>query len=80
MDILSFLIIGGIAGWLAGKIMKGSGYGLWANVGIGVVGAMIGGYLLGQFGMQMEGLIERLLTATVGAVLLLWLAKLISES
>lgn len=80
MDILSFLIIGGIAGWLAGKIMKGSGYGLWANIGIGVVGALIGGYLLGQFGMQMEGLIERLLTATVGAVLLLWLAKLINES
>jgi uncharacterized membrane protein YeaQ/YmgE (transglycosylase-associated protein family) len=80
MDILSFLIIGGIAGWLAGKIMKGSGYGLWANIGIGVVGALIGGTLLGQFGMHMEGLIERLLTATVGAVLLLWLAKLINQS
>jgi uncharacterized membrane protein YeaQ/YmgE (transglycosylase-associated protein family) len=80
MDILSFLIIGGIAGWLAGKIMKGSGYGLWANIGIGVVGALVGGFLLGQVGMQMEGLVGRLLTATVGAVLLLWLAKLVNKS
>ena len=79
MQILSFLIIGGIAGWLAGKIMKGSGFGLWANIGIGVVGALLGGFLLGQFGMRPEGLIGRVLTATVGAVMLLWLAKLVNK-
>ncbi len=79
MQILSFLIIGGIAGWLAGKIMKGSGFGLWANIGIGVVGALLGGTLLGQFGIRMEGLIGRLLTATAGAVMLLWLAKLVNK-
>ncbi len=80
MHIVFFLIIGGIAGWLAAKIMRGRGLGVWANIAVGVLGALLGGTLLGQLGMRMEGLIGQLLTATLGAVLLLWVAKLINKT
>ena len=80
MNIVFLLLIGGIAGWLAGKIMQGRGLGLWANMGVGVVGALLGGTLLRQLGLEMSGLLGQLLTATVGAVALLWLAKMINKS
>ncbi len=80
MNIVLFLLIGGIAGWLAGKIMKGRGFGLWPNIAVGVLGALIGGSLFRQLGIEMHGLIGQLLTATVGAVALLWLAKLINKT
>jgi uncharacterized membrane protein YeaQ/YmgE (transglycosylase-associated protein family) len=80
MDIVLYLLIGGVAGWLAGKIMKGRGLGLWANIAVGVVGAVLGGMLFRQLGIEMSGLIGRLLTATTGAVALLWLAKLINKT
>jgi uncharacterized membrane protein YeaQ/YmgE (transglycosylase-associated protein family) len=80
MNIVFLLLIGGIAGWLAGKIMKGRGLGLWANMGIGVVGALLGGAVLGQLGIEMHGPVGQLLTATVGAVALLWLAKMINKN
>ncbi len=80
MNIVPLLLIGGIAGWLAGKIMRGRGLGLWANIAVGVVGALLGGTLLAQLGMQMHGPIGQLLTATIGAVALLWLAKLINKT
>lgn len=80
MNIVPLLLIGGIAGWLAGKIMRGRGLGLWANIAVGVVGALLGSTLLAQLGMQMHGPIGQLLTATIGAVALLWLAKLINKT
>ena len=80
MNIVPLLLIGGIAGWLAGKIMRGRGLGLWANIAVGVVGALLGSTLLTQLGMQMHGPIGQLLTATIGAVALLWLAKLINKT
>jgi uncharacterized membrane protein YeaQ/YmgE (transglycosylase-associated protein family) len=73
MDILIFLAIGAVAGWLAGKIMKGSGYGLLANIIIGVIGAVLGGILFGLLGLKAGGLIGAIVTATVGAVLLLFI-------
>ncbi len=79
MNIVFFLIIGAIAGWLAAKVMRGRGLGLWINMGLGVVGAVLGGTLLGQLEMRAEGPIEQLLTATVGAVILLWVAGLIKK-
>lgn len=80
MNIVFFLLIGGMAGWLAGKIMKGRGLGVWANIAVGVVGAVLGGTLFDQLGIQMQGPIGQLLTATIGAVALLWLAKLIDKT
>lgn len=79
MNIVFFLIIGAIAGWLAAKVMQGRGLGLWINMGLGVIGAVLGGTLLEQLDMQVEGAIEQLLTATVGAVIVLWLAGLIKK-
>lgn len=80
MNIVFFLLIGGFAGWLAGKIMKGRGLGLWTNIVVGVVGALLGGTLFEQLGIQMDGPVGQLLTATIGAVALLWLAKLIDKT
>ena len=80
MNIVFLLLIGGIAGWLAGKIMRGRGLGLWANMGVGVVGALLGNTLFGQLGIEMHGPVSQLLTATVGAVALLWLAKIVNKT
>ncbi|MDX1459404.1 MAG: GlsB/YeaQ/YmgE family stress response membrane protein [Marinobacter sp.] len=71
MNLILFLIIGGVAGWLAGLIMKGRGFGVLANVGIGIVGSFIGGILFRLLGLASQGAVGELVTATVGAVLLL---------
>lgn len=73
MNFLYFLIIGAIAGFLAGKFMKGEGAGLWMNLVIGIVGAVLGGFLFGLLGFEAGGLIAELVVAFVGAVVLLWL-------
>ena len=81
MDIIIFLAIGAIAGWLAGLIFKGGGFGLLWNIIIGIVGGIIGGWLLGPFfyGIISEEIIAGILTAVVGAIILLWIASLISK-
>ena len=79
MDFLLFLLIGGVAGWLAGLFMKGSGSGLIVNILIGIVGGVLGGWLFGLLGLQSVGLIGSLVTATVGAIVLLFLARLIMK-
>jgi uncharacterized membrane protein YeaQ/YmgE (transglycosylase-associated protein family) len=73
MDIVWFVVIGGAAGWLAGKFMKGGGFGLFGNVVVGVVGAVIGGFLFGLLGLRTDGsLVGALVTSFVGAVVLLF--------
>lgn len=72
VNLIYFLIIGLIAGWLAGQIMKGRGFGLGGNLVVGVIGALVGGFLFGVFGVSTSGTIGSLVTATVGAVVLLW--------
>ncbi|TFV61048.1 GlsB/YeaQ/YmgE family stress response membrane protein [Mycobacterium sp. PS03-16] len=71
---IGYIIIGAIAGWIAGKIMKGSGSGLLMNIVIGVVGALLGGFLLSFFvDTASGGWWFTLFTAILGAVLLLWI-------
>lgn len=77
MDILWFLLVGLIAGWLAGKIMKGGGYGLVGDLVVGVIGAVLGGYLFGLLGINAGGLIGAIITALVGAIVLIYLLRLI---
>lgn len=72
MDFIWFLIIGGIAGWIAGEIVRGDGFGIIANIVVGIIGAVLGGFLFGLFGLEGEGLLGSLLTATVGAIVLLF--------
>ena len=69
--LVIFLAIGALAGWLAGKLMKGHGFGLPMNIVVGVVGALIGGFVFRLLGIVTFGLIGSIITATAGAVLLL---------
>ena len=79
MAFLWYLIIGGFAGFLAGKIMKGEGFGLLGNIGIGIVGGIIGGWVFGLLGFSSNGLLGSLITAVVGAIILLWIIKKIQN-
>ena len=77
MGILWFIIIGAIAGWLAGRFMKGHGFGLLGDIVVGVVGAFIGGYLFSAVGVNIGGgLIGTLIVAFIGAVVLLFVVRL----
>lgn len=79
MDITGFLIfivIGATAGWLAGTIMKGGGFGLPGNILIGIVGGIVGGFLFRLLVIAAGGLIGSMVTATVGAVVLLYVIGL----
>jgi uncharacterized membrane protein YeaQ/YmgE (transglycosylase-associated protein family) len=79
MDIIIFLAIGAVAGWLAGTLMKGGGAGLVANIIIGVVGAFIGGFVFSLLGISTGGLIGSIITATAGAAILLWLISIMKS-
>jgi len=70
--ILSAIIIGGIAGWLASQIMKGSSLSLFACIGVGIVGSFVGSFLLGLLGLHASGIIGSIIAATVGAMVLLF--------
>ena len=83
MDIqtlLIFLAIGAVAGWLAGVIMQGSGFGLLGDIIIGIIGAVIGGFLFGLLGFAAVGLIGQIISATVGAVALVFVLRLLKKS
>ncbi len=79
MSLLWFLIIGLIAGWLAGVIMKGSGYGVLGDIVVGILGAMIGGHVLGWLGVVTYGLIGSLVSALVGAIILIFLIRFLKR-
>lgn len=74
-SILGWILIGLIAGWLAGKLTRGGGFGLLANLFLGLVGAVLGGWLFSLAGIWTGGFIGSLAAATVGAVLLVSLAS-----
>ena len=78
-SLIGWILIGLIAGWLTGKILKGKGFGLFANLFLGLVGAVIGGWIFGLLGLQAYGFIGSLTTATVGAVVLVSLARMFSN-
>jgi uncharacterized membrane protein YeaQ/YmgE (transglycosylase-associated protein family) len=82
MDITSlviFLAIGALAGWLAGNLMKGGGFGLPVNILVGVIGAVIGGWVFGLLGISASGLLGSLIMAVAGAALLLFVVGLIRK-
>ncbi len=77
--LLIFLAIGAIAGWLAGSLIKGGGFGLLGNIVIGIIGAVIGGFVFGLFGISAGGFIGSIITATVGAAILLYVVSIIKK-
>ena len=79
--MLWFLLVGIIAGWLAGQIMKGGGFGLIGDLVVGVVGSFIGGYLFGYLGLgNSYGTAGEIGMATIGAILLLWVLRLVGRT
>jgi uncharacterized membrane protein YeaQ/YmgE (transglycosylase-associated protein family) len=79
-SLLVILLVGLVAGWLAGIIMRGFGFGLIANIGIGVVGALIGTWLLPKLGIRLgTGIAASIVAATIGAIILLAILGLISR-
>lgn len=77
LSLLWLLLIGLVAGWLASQIMKGKKYGLLGNLIVGVIGSFLGGWLFTQLGISAGGLLGQLITAVVGAIILLFLLRLI---
>jgi uncharacterized membrane protein YeaQ/YmgE (transglycosylase-associated protein family) len=81
MNFLWFALIGLCAGWLAGQLVKGSGFGLVGDIVVGVIGSLLGGYLFSTFGVASgSGLVGSLIVATVGSVVLLFGLRLIKSA
>jgi len=79
--IIVWLIIGAVAGWLAGILVKGGGFGLLVDILVGIVGAFIGGWLAGLLGIGIGGgIAASIVTATIGAVVLLLILRLIRRA
>ena len=74
-----WVVIGLIAGWAAGKIMKGKGYGVVIDIALGIAGAVVGGLLLGLLGIHGEGTVGTIIVAVFGAVFLIWLSRLLKR-
>ena len=81
MEFLWFILIGLAAGWLAGQVMKGGGFGVIGDIIVGVIGALLGGFLFGTLGIfPGGGLFGSLVVATIGAIVLLFLLRLIKKA
>mgnify|MGYP006171184137 FL=1 len=80
MNLIIFLLIGALAGWLAGVVMKGRGFGVLVNIVVGVLGAFFGGWLLPKLGLSFGGDMGLFITAFIGAVLLLAIIGLIKKA
>lgn len=76
MGIIGSIIIGILAGFLAGKIMRGGGFGCFVNLLLGVIGGAVGGWVFSLVGIEWGGLLGQLCTAVIGAVLILYIASL----
>jgi uncharacterized membrane protein YeaQ/YmgE (transglycosylase-associated protein family) len=78
--LIWFLLIGLIAGWLAGRVMRGGGFGVVGDMIVGIIGALLGGWLFGVLGIHTGGLIGAIITAFVGAVLFIALLRVIRRA
>jgi uncharacterized membrane protein YeaQ/YmgE (transglycosylase-associated protein family) len=79
--LIAWLVIGAVAGWLAGVLVKGGGFGLVVDIIVGIVGALIGGWLSGLTGVTLgHGWIGSIVTAVIGAVVLLFVIRLIKRT
>ncbi|WP_019448695.1 GlsB/YeaQ/YmgE family stress response membrane protein [Cupriavidus sp. BIS7] len=79
--LIAWIVIGAIAGWLAGVVVKGGGFGLLVDIIVGIAGAFIGGWLAGVLGISTGGgWIASIITALIGAVILLFVIRLIKRA
>lgn len=79
MSLIIMLVIGALAGWLAGVIMKGGGFGIVGNIVVGILGSFLGGWLLPKVGITFGGEFGGFITAVIGAVILLFIVGLIKK-
>ena len=79
MGFLTWIIVGLIAGWLAGQVMKGGGYGILADIILGILGGIIGGWVFGMLGLHSGNLIGSIIVSFVGAVILVWITRLVRK-
>jgi uncharacterized membrane protein YeaQ/YmgE (transglycosylase-associated protein family) len=81
VQILRLLIVGLVAGWLAGRVMKGGGYGVLMDIVLGILGAIVGGWIFGALNIWPGGgIIGGILVAFVGAVLLVWITRQLKKA
>ena len=74
--IIIWLVVGAVAGWLAGQIVKGHGFGLVGNIVVGIVGAFLAGWLLPSLGLGLTGIVGSIIYAAIGAIILLFVIGL----
>lgn len=79
MGFLTWIIVGLIAGWLAGQVMKGGGYGILVDIILGILGGILGGWVFGLLGLHAGGLIGQIVVSFVGAVILVWITRLVKK-
>lgn len=80
-SLVIWLVIGAVAGWLAGAVVKGGGFGLIGDIVVGIIGAVVGGWLAGVLGIHIGGgIVATIVTATGGAIVLLLLVRLIRRA
>jgi uncharacterized membrane protein YeaQ/YmgE (transglycosylase-associated protein family) len=79
--IIIWVIVGAVAGWLAGLVVRGFGFGLLGNIVVGILGAILGGWLFGAIGFTfLPGIINTIITAFIGAVILLLIVRVIKRA
>jgi uncharacterized membrane protein YeaQ/YmgE (transglycosylase-associated protein family) len=80
-SVIAWLVVGAIAGWIAGLIVKGGGFGLLGNIVIGIIGAVVAGWLLPQLGLNLgTGIIRAIINAAIGGVIVLVIISLIRRA
>jgi uncharacterized membrane protein YeaQ/YmgE (transglycosylase-associated protein family) len=81
MNIVWFILVGLVAGWLAGQLMKGGGFGVIGDIVVGIIGALIGGLLFSSLGISAGGgLLGAIIVATIGAIVLIFLLRIIRRA
>jgi uncharacterized membrane protein YeaQ/YmgE (transglycosylase-associated protein family) len=81
MGIISWIVVGLIAGWLAGQVMKGGGYGVLVDIILGIFGGIVGGWVFGMLGIWPgAGIIGSIIVAFIGAVILVWITRLLKKA
>lgn len=80
MEFVWFILVGLVAGWLAGMLVKGGGFGVIGDIVVGVLGALLGGFLFGLLGISAGGLLGSIVVATVGAVVLIVILRAIKRA
>jgi len=79
-NLIWWVVVGLIAGWLAGKVMKGGGYGVIMDIILGIAGAILGGWVFGLLGIHAGGIIGSIVVAFIGAVILVWITRLLKKA